>query len=114
MIYKKTWKYILIRNESNYLGSLYRPKALKDFSNVSKNHIGGVVKGYHNLSQKGDCWVYYFAGVIENAQVSENAKVCGDAVVKDDAQVFGSAVISGHSVISGNTVVSGNTEINNY
>lgn len=103
MIYKKTWKYILIRD---FLKNYYRPKALRDFSNISKNHVGGVVKGYHNLSQKGDCWVYYFAGVIGNAQVSENAKVCDEALVKENARVTGRAVISGRSIISGDTVVS--------
>lgn len=103
MIYKKTWKYILVKD---FLGNYYRPKALRDLPNVSKNHIGGVVKGYHNLSQKGDCWVYYFAGVIGNARVSENARVCDDALVKENAKVIGRAVISGRSIISGDTIVS--------
>ena len=104
MIYKKSWKYILVKDD--ILKNYYRPKALRDFSNVPKNHIGGVVKGYNNLSQKGDCWVYFFAEVTGNAQVSENARVCDDAVVKENAQVTGRAVISGRSIISGNTVVS--------
>ena len=71
MIYKKSWKYILIK--CNYF--YYNLKALKDFRDISKGDVGGCVKGYHNLSQSGDCWVYDYAIVSDNARVSENAIV---------------------------------------
>ena len=62
MIYKKSWKYILIRNDFSVdfclIYNLYRIKALRDFSNVSKGEIGGFVRIYHNLSHKGKCWIY--------------------------------------------------------
>ena len=70
MIYKKSWKYILVKN--NYL---YRIKALKNFSNVRKGNLGGYVSSYHNLSQSGDCWIYDYAKVTGNAIVSDNAKI---------------------------------------
>ena len=84
MIYKKSWKYILIKDNS-YLCSndgYYRPKALKNFLNISKNDIGGFVMNYHNISQKGDCWVY------KNAHVSRNARVTGNITIGKDRKVI--------------------------
>ena len=110
MIYKKTWKYILIRNKSFYSpNEYYRPKALKDFKNVIKNDLGGLVDGYHNLSQKGDCWVYYYAEVSGNAQVSDNARICGNAIVRENAQVLENAIINGRAIVKGDMVVKGKT-----
>ena len=54
MIYKKSWKYILTRDNS----ILYRPKALKDFKDVKKGDLGGYVVNYYNLRQEGDSWIY--------------------------------------------------------
>ena len=55
MIYKKSWKYILIKD--NY-SDFYRLKALKNFLDVKRGDLGGYVEGYHNLSQSGDYWIY--------------------------------------------------------
>jgi hypothetical protein len=55
MIYKKSWKYILIKD--NY-SDFYRLKALKNFLDVKRGDLGGYVEGYYNLSQSGDCWIY--------------------------------------------------------
>ena len=90
MIYKKSWKYILIKND-NYL---YRIKSLKNFYNVRKGEIGGYIGGYHNLSQKGNCWIYNDAQVFSNAQVYENTSVFGYVQIYGDAQVFGNAIVS--------------------
>lgn len=68
MIYKKSWKYILIKDKI-YIYKYYRLKAVKNFSNVKKGKPGGFVKGYHNLSQSGDCWVYESAVVIDGAEI---------------------------------------------
>ena len=121
MIYKKTWKYILCKDNTYYLGkykSYYRPKALRDFSNVSKGDIGGHLEGYHNLSQSGNCWIYGYATITRNAIVSENAKVYNNAVVTNNAKVFGNAIVYENARIfddarvSGNIIVSGFTSIN--
>ena len=77
-----------------------RVKALRDFSDVKKGEVGGYVKGEHNLSHEGDCWVY------EGAKVSEYADVYGDA------KVYGYAKVSGDIVVSGYVVVSRNEQIN--
>ena len=130
MIYKKTWKYILIKE---YDSIYYRPKALKDFSDVSKGNIGGYIDGgYHNLSQTGNCWIYNFAIISNYAQIYDNARISDDAVVRGnarvygdatvygyaiidgDAQIFENAQVSGDAVIAGNTKVSGNIVVSDY
>ena len=88
MIYKKSWKYIIIKD--NYL---FRVKSLKDFSNVKEGDIGGYIGGYHNLSQKGNCWIYNDAWVCENARVSENAVVCENVFVTGNAKVSGNTCV---------------------
>jgi NDP-sugar pyrophosphorylase family protein len=98
MIYKKSWKYILIKDKSYYCTDLiyYRIKAVKTFGKVKKGKFGGYIIRYHNLSQFGNCWVY------NNAEVSDNAVISEDAVVKDKAYVTGNAKISGKAVLGGN------------
>lgn len=70
-------KYELINKTTNYLGkTLYRIKALKSFSNVTKGDLGGYVQSDKNLSQIGNCWIY------------GNAKVFGKAVISGNARIF--------------------------
>ena len=115
MIYKKSWKYILIKEDS-FLRILtkigyYRLKALKNFSDVAKGDIGGYVQGYHNLSQSGKCWVYSSAWVYGGARVSENAIVCENAFVEGNAKVYDNAKVCGNARVSGTTIVKDNTVI---
>jgi UDP-3-O-[3-hydroxymyristoyl] glucosamine N-acyltransferase len=106
MIYKKSWKYILVK--CNYF---YRPKALKNFSDVSKDDIGGHLEGYHNLSQTRDCWVYDKAKVTGNAKIFENAKIFGYSRVCGDAKVYGNARIYDSVTITGNVQVLGIAQV---
>ena len=57
MIYKKSWKYILVKDNYYEVFKYYRPKAIKDFKNVKKGDLGGFVVDYYNLRQ-GDSWIY--------------------------------------------------------
>lgn len=102
---------------------LYRIEALKDFGNVHKGDKGGFVESEDNLSQYGDCWIYYEARVYGNAKVYNNAKVfdnaevygdarvhnnvciCGDARVSGYANVFGDAWVYGKANVYGNAIV---------
>ena len=112
MIYKKSWKYILIwENSYWYNNEYYRIKAIKDFSNVKKGDIGGYVKGYRNLSQSGNCWIYEGATVKDNAKVSENAMISGYARAYDNAKVRGESQIYGHAWIADNAIVEGNARV---
>ena len=107
MVYKKSWKYILIKDNSENCKDLgmFQIKALKDFSNVTKGDLGGYIKGYYNLSQFEDCWVY------DKASVYTHARVFGNAVVKDEAQVYGIARVFGNAIISEQSMVFSNAQV---
>lgn len=108
MIYKKTWKYILYRDKRSVYCDIiksYRLRAVKNFSNIHKGDIGGLVKSYHNLSQKGDCWVYEKASIFENAHISGNAVITGVAIIYGNARVSGTTIIKDNTVICGDTVI---------
>ena len=114
MIYKKSWKYKLIKS---YQKNLYRLQAIRDFSDVKRGNLGGYVSSYCNLSHKGDCWIYDEVLVTKNAKVSENAKIFGNAHIDDNARVYGDVIIYQHAYIFnnakvyGNAVISGNAQI---
>ena len=99
-------KYELTKETLTYFGkTLYRIKALKDFSNVKKGDLGGFLESEANLSQTGDAWVYGDAKVYGDAWVYGDAKVYGDARVFGDAKVYGDALIT--SAVYGNSTVKG-------
>ena len=106
--------------------SLYRVKALKDFTlitgeTIKKGDFGGFVKSEDCLGQEGNCWIMddaYVEGevsgnavvkdfAIVNGHVSENAvvkdhaavygDVFGDPIIKDYAKIYGS--VSGNAII---------------
>ena len=76
-------KFKLTEEKINYLGiTLYRIKAIANFSNISKGEKGGFVEKEENLSENGNAWV------LGDAKVSGDAKVYGDAEVSGNARVF--------------------------
>ena len=97
--------------------------ALKNFSDVKKGQLGGLIEKEGNLSQKGDCWVYDDARVSGNAYVCDNVKVygkanvsgfagiCGNAQVYEDAWVCMGAKIYGNVYVAGEACVADNAEI---
>jgi len=107
---------------------LYRIRALKAIFNVMctipKGSVGGYVEGYHNLSQKGSCWIFDNSKVYGNAEVSRssailygteiygNARV-KDSIVKNSSKVFGNAIVKNHSEINEGSKVCGNAVIVN-
>ena len=115
---KATKKYELSNETIKIDGiTLYRIKALKDFSDVKAGDLGGWVEKEDNLSQMGDAWVYENAEVYGNAKVHgdaeiyRNAKVFGNAKIYGNAEVFGNAEIYGNAVISGNAKVFDNAQV---
>ena len=113
MIYKKSWKYILYKDESSYCTfyNYYRPKAIKNFSNVKEGDIGGYLKYFNNLSQTGNSWIYDYALVRDDAKISENAAIFKYARVYDSAKVYGNARVSGHAHIHEHARVYGNAQV---
>ena len=114
---KITPKYKLVESSkkeySTGYGSkfMYRIEALRDFSNVKKEDIGGWVAKESNLSHEGDCWVYGNARVFKNAKVSGNAKVADEATLHNSSQVFDDVIVYGEALLSGNSKVYGTARV---
>ena len=83
--------------------TLYRIKALKDFSDVKAGDLGGWVEKEDNLSQSGDAWIGGDAKVYGTAMVYDNAIIYGQAKVYGKAEVFGNAEICGDAEIASNS-----------
>ena len=50
---------ILLEDKIEYKRkTLYKIRALRDFSNVKAGDIGGYIESEKNLSHHGSCWVY--------------------------------------------------------
>ena len=71
--------------------TLYRIKALIDFSNIKAGELGGFVEKESNLYHKGNAWVYGNAKVSGDAKVSGNACVSGNTCISGNARVYGNA-----------------------
>ena len=71
-------KYEILKDKNNTIQfegrTLYRIKALKDFSDVKKGDSGGYVSSENNLSQDDNCWVYDNAKCMDNSRMFGNAK----------------------------------------
>ena len=89
-----------------YSKSMYRIRALKDFSDVKKGDLGGYVESEENLSQEGNCWIYDASivglggKVIDNAVVRGFSSVINGSEISDDAIVEKSSVIDEYSAVS--------------
>ena len=91
--------------------TLYRIEALRDFANIKKGDKGGYVRNEHNLSHKGDCWVYDNAKVYDYARIFGNARAFNNAEVYDDAIVFGSSCVVDNSRVFGDAQIFGDARI---
>lgn len=94
-------KYELLKdNYVMHMGvTLYRIKALKDFSDVKAGDIGGYVEKESNLSHEDNCWVYDDARVFENARIYDNATIHNNAKIFGNAEIFGNAIVNGNAKI---------------
>jgi hypothetical protein len=88
--------------------TLYRVKALRDFSDVKAGDIGGFIEKDNNLSHKGNCWVYDNAIVRDDAKVLDNAIVRDEAILKDTAMACENATVRDRVVYRGSASISGN------
>ena len=87
---------------------LRRIVALRDFNAVKKGELGGWIRGEHNLSHDGACWVFGNAKVFDNVWVRGNARVYGNARVFGTAHVYGNAEVLGDASVYDNARVFGN------
>ena len=82
--------------------TLYRIRALKDFSNVKKGDLGGWVSSENNLSQEGDCWIY------DEAKCMDNARMYDNSTMHDYSKMYD------YSIMRGNSEMYGHSEMFNY
>lgn len=86
-------------------GGLFRLRALRNFGEVRKGDLGGLVQSEENLSHEGNCWVHENAKAIEESRVSDHAVLFDHSLAKGQAQVSGLGRLYGHSVVEGLAVV---------
>jgi hypothetical protein len=107
-------KYKLTNKTITYNGvTLYRIKALKFFSDVKKGDLGGFVQSKKNLSQKGKCWIYDNAKVLDEACVYDDAKLRNNAVALDSSEIFDNAELLDNAKAYGKSKVYGFSKIYN-
>lgn len=113
MMQKQEKKYIILENETLEYDwrSLYRIKAVKNFSDVKKGDKGGWIEKEENLSQEGECWVYHEAKVFGKAVILDNAKVYNEAQIYNEAKVFDNAHVSEYVKVRGSAKISGQAHI---
>ena len=93
-------KYILTDETIQFNGkTLYRIKALKDFSSVKKGELGGWVESINNLSQFNNCWIYNEAKAMDKARVSGNGKLSGNVIISGNVNVHCNALVCDHAKI---------------
>lgn len=100
-------KYELLTDDSIKHGrtTLYRIRAIIDFSDVKAGDLGGYIEKEANLDHLGDCWVY------DNSKVYEDAYVCQNAQIRGNARMSGYSIASDNALLSDDCVMWGNSRI---
>lgn len=108
-------KYVLTCFTKEYEGhTLTRIVAVKDFGNIHTGEMGGWVESYQNLSQKGTCWVYNEAIVMEDAWVCDDAQIRGEAIVRDNALINDRAKVMDQALICDDVVICGEAMVRDW
>lgn len=79
-------------------------RALETFGEVKKGDIGGWIESEHNLSHRGNCWIFEHGMVWGNGRVEDEA-IIEDGLVYESATIAGCARITDGATISGNAVI---------
>ena len=82
--------------------TLYRIRALRDFSDIKKGDLGGWVSSENNLSQEGDCWIY------DNAKCMDNARMYDNSTMYDYSEMYD------YSIMRGDSEMHSYTEMHDY
>ena len=97
-------KYELTNISMEFEGrTLYRIRALKDFSDVKAGDLGGWVSNEDNLRQGGNCWIYDEAKCMDNARmyhnsaIYDNAVMCNSSKMHDFSAMFDNSKMRGKS-----------------
>ena len=99
--------------------TLYKIRALKNFSDVKKGDLGGWVSSENNLSQEGNCWIYDEAKCMDNARMYDNScmydysemydssRMYGYSKMYDSSEMHDSSTMYGNSIMYGNSMMCG-------
>lgn len=121
-------KYELTLEAKKVLGvTVFRIRAVRDFSDVKKGQLGGWLESAANLDQyQGDCWVFNDGCALGDSRISENGQLFGNAllsgsatisengwmfggaVARDQVKIYGDAKVFGSAVMLDNSHASGN------
>ena len=101
-----TKKYELTNEKIEYeRKTLYRIRALRDFSDVKAGDLGGFVESEKNLSHEGDCWIYDDSKVIGRSKIVGYSKVMRKSIV-NNSKVIRISIVENSTVKSGSIVKS--------
>lgn len=105
-------KYELLTDDSIKYGrtTLYRIRALIDFSDVKAGDLGGYIEKEANLDHLGNCWVYDNSKVYEDARVWGNAQIRGNSWMSGNSRAWDNSILSGDCVMWGNARMSDNSK----
>ena len=78
--------------------TLYRIKALKDFSDVKAGDLGGWIQSEENLSQEGNCWIH------DEAMCMDRARVCDNCIMRDFSTMFDNSRMHDNAVMVDDTM----------
>ena len=107
-----TRKYELTTEKTKHEGrTLYRIRALKNFSDVKAGDLGGFVESEKNLSQEGNCWIYDDSKVIGRSKIVGCSKVKSKSIV-DNSTVMCSSKVK-DSTIESSTVGANKSRVKN-
>ena len=73
--------------------TLYRIRALRNFSDVDTGELGGWVESESNLSQEGDCWIYDNAKCVDNARMYDNSTIYNNSEIHHNARMYDNSTI---------------------
>ena len=87
-------KYELTDITMTYKGrTLYRIRALKDFSDVKKGDLGGWVSNEYNLSQYSNCWIYNEAKCLDDSRIYDNGIMYDNSIMFDNSEMHGDCIM---------------------
>ena len=91
--------------------TLYRIRALKDFSDVKKGELGGWVSNENNLSQYGDCWIYNEAKCMDYSRIYDNGIMYDNSIMFDNSEMHGDSTMYEHSRMYDHSAMYGCSEL---
>ena len=82
--------------------TLYRIRALRNFSDVDTGELGGWVESENNLSQEGDCWIYDNAKCVDNARMYDNSTMYKNSIMCSSSRMYDNSRMCNNSILKGN------------